>query len=211
MLFRSSGGHTTLFYVKSYNEYDIIGSTRDDAAGEAFDKIAKLLGLSYPGGPELDKLARKGLSTKFDFPRSMINSGDYQFSFSGLKTSVRYFIDKRYPNGIPSEVLPDIAASAQEAIVDVLIKKSIEAAVEYKTKSIVIAGGVSANSRLREKLNNTAKKKNINIIAPDMNYCMDNAAMIGFIAEKKFDEKPDNFFMNLKFTVSSNAIRAKRK
>nr|MDA3843437.1 tRNA (adenosine(37)-N6)-threonylcarbamoyltransferase complex transferase subunit TsaD [Candidatus Kapabacteria bacterium] len=108
-----SGGHTTLFLVKSYNEYDILGSTVDDAAGEAFDKIATLMGLPYPGGPEIDKLAKEANPKAYDFPRSMIGSGDYNFSFSGLKTSVRYFLAKEFKEGIPEELKPDLCASVQ--------------------------------------------------------------------------------------------------
>jgi N6-L-threonylcarbamoyladenine synthase len=205
-----SGGHTAIFYVENYNTYKIIGLTRDDAAGEAFDKIAKLCGLDYPGGPLIDKYAKDGNKTKYDFPRSMLHSGDYDFSFSGLKTSVRYFLQKKFPNGIPNEAIPDISASVQAAIVDVLVNKTINAAREYKVKHIVIAGGVSANSSLREEMINHAAKYNIDCIAPDMDYCMDNAAMIGYIAEKKYQDNPDAF-KYLDFVVSANALRSRKK
>ncbi len=205
-----SGGHTAIFYVESFNNYKIIGLTRDDAAGEAFDKIAKLCKLPYPGGPEIDKIAKLGNSKKYEFPRSMINSNDFDFSFSGLKTSVRYFLNKEFPNGIPDTAIPDIAASVQTAIVEVLVKKTIKAALKYQVKSIFIAGGVSANSELRKKMEETAKKYNINAFAPIISYCMDNAAMIGFIAEKKFLENKNKFY-RLDFTVSANTLRSRTK
>lgn len=204
-----SGGHTVLFYVESYNKYSILGLTKDDAAGEAFDKTAKLLGLTYPGGPLIDKFAKLGNPAKYDFPRSMMHSPDYNFSFSGLKTSVRYYVQKTYPNGIPQEVIPDICASVQAAIVDVLVFKSIKAAKEYKVKHIVIAGGVSANSGLRIKLAAAAEKIGKKMVAPNMSLCMDNAAMIGFLAQKRIEEKGLDSFKNLNFTVNSTALRAK--
>ena len=205
-----SGGHTAIFYVEGFNKYKIVGLTRDDAAGEAFDKIAKLCGLPYPGGPEIDKLAQQGDPTKYKFPRSMINSQDFDFSFSGLKTSVRYFINKTFTNGIPENEISNIAASVQAAIVDVLVNKTIKAAIKYKVKKIFIAGGVSANSSLRNTMEIEAKKHNICAYAPNMSFCMDNAAMIGFIAEKKFLEDKNNFY-KLDFTVSANALRSHYK
>jgi N6-L-threonylcarbamoyladenine synthase len=205
-----SGGHTALFHVESYNDYEIMGLTKDDAAGEAFDKIAKLMGLSYPGGPLIDKLGKDGDPKKYDFPRSMIGSGDLNFSFSGLKTSVRYFIHNNFPDGIPEKELPHLCASVQEAIVDVLVRKTINAAKQKKVKSIVIGGGVSANSRLRFKLTEEANKRRMKVIAPDMAYCMDNAAMIGFLAEKKIESGLNDKFRDLTYRVSSNALRAKR-
>ena len=206
-----SGGHTALFYVKSYTEYEILGLTKDDAAGEAFDKIAKLLGLPYPGGPEIDKLAQKGNPKAFDFPRSMIHSGDFDFSFSGLKTSVRYFIQKNYPEGVPDNLLADMCASVQSAIVDVLVHKAVAAARKTNVKTIVIAGGVSANSELRKKLEITSSKYGIKSVAPELAYCMDNAAMIGFLAAQKLNEKNKEDFFDLGFTVSARALRARRK
>ena len=205
-----SGGHTAIFYVKDYNNYEIVGLTRDDAAGEAFDKIAKLCGLDYPGGPLIDKYAKMGNKMKYNFPRSMLHSKDYDFSFSGLKTAVRYFLQKEFPDGVGDEAIPDIAASVQAAIVDVLVFKTINAAKEYKVKDIIIAGGVSANSSLRAEMTSQAAKNNINCIVPNMSYCMDNAAMIGYIAEKKLEDNPNNF-NNFDFIVSANALRSKRK
>lgn len=202
-----SGGHTAIFKVNSYKDYELIGSTIDDAAGEAFDKIAKLIGKTYPGGPIIDSLAKSGNAKKYDFPRSLKHQKNYNFSFSGLKTSVRYFIQKEFPNGLKEEDLPDICASVQEAIVEILVHKTILASKEYNIKTIVIGGGVSANSRLREQFNEY-KKEQYQIIIPDMEYCLDNAAMIGNIALNKFKYSNKNEYMNLDFTVNSNAIRA---
>jgi len=205
-----SGGHTTIFHVKSYTEYDIVGSTRDDAAGEAFDKIAKLFGMTYPGGPIIDKLAKEGNPKAFDFPRPMIHEKHFDFSFSGLKTSVRYFVHKNYKDGIPEEVIPDLAASVQAAIVEVLVTKTIKAAKQYNVKGIVIAGGVSANSGLRAKMQKEAEKNGMFSIAPDMQYCMDNAAMIAFLAAKKINETGLEPYYDLTYRVNPSAIRAKQ-
>lgn len=202
-----SGGHTSIFLVNSFDEYHTVGSTKDDAAGEAFDKIAKLMGLPYPGGPLIDKNAKLGNPFRYDFPRPMIHDPNYDFSFSGLKTSVRYFIHKNFPNGISENEIYDLSASVQQAIIDVLVRKLINAAKHYHVKSIVIAGGVSANSQLRKELKAEADKHKMSMIAPAMNYCVDNAAMIGFIGELKYLSNK-NHYDNLKFTVNSTAIRA---
>lgn len=204
-----SGGHTSLFYVESFEKYISIGSTIDDAAGEAFDKIAILLGLHYPGGPEIDKLAKFGNPKKYDFPRSMLNHQNYNFSFSGLKTSVRYFIDKNFKGGIADQHKKDLSASVQQAIVDVLVGKTIRAAVEYKVNTISVSGGVSANSLLREEMRAKANNIGIKFIAPDLLYCMDNAAMIAFIAEKKLLNTDFNKYKDLTYVVNSSALRAK--
>ncbi len=206
-----SGGHTAIFFVESYNKYSIIGLTRDDAAGEAFDKIAKMIGLTYPGGPLVDQYAKSGNPKAYDFPRSMIHSHDYDFSFSGLKTSVRYFIRDKFPDGVPEEKLPDLCASVQSAIVDVLVHKTINAARDKKVNGIVISGGVSANSQLRADMAIRAEKFGIKTYAPAMGFCMDNAAMIGFIAEKRLAELGREQFFNLEYTVSATALRAKTK
>jgi len=203
-----SGGHTAIFYVNDFNNYDIIGMTKDDAAGEAFDKIAKLCGLDYPGGPLIDKYAKLGNKNKYSFPRPMINTNDFDFSFSGLKTSVRYFLKKEFPNGITNDDIPDIAASVQAAVVDVLVTKTINAAKKYNTNHIIISGGVSANSYLREQIIEHSNKHNINCIIPKMGYCIDNAAMIGYIAEMKYNN--DSNFYKLDFTVSPNTLKRKR-
>jgi N6-L-threonylcarbamoyladenine synthase len=204
-----SGGHTILFLVESYSSYKILGSTVDDAAGEAFDKIGTMLGLEYPAGPEIDKLAKNGNPKAYDFPRAMLHSGNYNFSFSGLKTSVRYFLTKNFKGGISEKLLPDFCASVQEAIVDVLVKKSIEAAVEFNVKHLIIAGGVSANSLLRERAIKLAKLEGIKVVTLDPEYCIDNAAMIGFIAEKKLLENGTEQYRDLTFTANPGALRAK--
>lgn len=202
-----SGGHTAIFKVNDFTSYELIGSTIDDAAGEAFDKIAKLMGKTYPGGPIIDKLSKTGNPKKYDFPRSMKTKDNFNFSFSGLKTSVRYFIEKIFPNGLEENDLPDIAASVQKAIVDILVYKTINAAKKHKIKNIVIGGGVSANSLLRsEFLSYTSK--GYNIIIPDMEYCLDNAAMIANIAYFKLKNSDLDSYFDYEFTVNSNAIRA---
>jgi len=210
-----SGGHTSIFLVSSYSKYKVIGSTRDDAAGEAFDKIAKILGFPYPGGPEIDKISKKGDPNSYDFPRSMINSQNFDFSFSGLKTSVRYYLEKNFPDGVPDDLIADVAASVQQAIVDVLVSKTVKAAKEYLPDSnrnvIVIAGGVSANSELRRKMSSEAAKFNIRTVAPELEYSMDNAAMIAFIAEKRAFYNTDYDYFDLTFKVNSSHLRAKRK
>ncbi len=204
-----SGGHTALFYVKSYSEYEIIGLTRDDAAGEAFDKVSKLMGLGYPGGPLIDKLAKEGNPNFVEFPRSMINSGDFDFSFSGLKTSFRYFIQKNFEGEIDLKSKQDLAASVQSAIVDVLVAKTIKAAKKYKVKTIAVSGGVSANSELRLKMNESGNKIKIKVAFPSIRLSMDNAAMIGFLAEKKYINSTQDDFRNFTFVASSNSLRAR--
>lgn len=204
-----SGGHTALFYVKSYSEYEIIGLTRDDAAGEAFDKVSKLMGLGYPGGPLIDKLAKEGNPNFVEFPRSMINSGDFDFSFSGLKTSFRYFIQKNFEGEIDLKSKQDLAASVQSAIVDVLVAKTIKAAKKYKVKTIAVSGGVSANSELRLKMNESGNKIKIKVAFPSIRLSMDNAAMIGFLAEKKFMNAHQNDFRDFTFVASANSLRAR--
>ena len=204
-----SGGHTSLFYVDSYTNYSILGSTRDDAAGEAFDKTAKMLGLGYPGGPLIDKWAKGGNPQQYDFPRGMNQKDSFVFSYSGLKTSVRTFLQKEFPNGVVESDMPDICASIQEAIIDPLVTMSLRAAKKYRVESLVIAGGVSANSRLRSKLSENSKK--LNIVIPDIAYCIDNAAMIGLIAEKKALGNDLSQFAELNFTVNSSPIRAEKK
>jgi len=172
-----SGGHTMLVYVKDIGEYEILGTTVDDAAGEAFDKIAKFLGLDFPGGAVIDKLARTGNREAYSFPRPMIRSKNLDFSFSGLKTSVI----NRFKNKIAKNEalpLPDIAASFQEAVVDVLISKTVRAAEERGITTLSVTGGVSANSRLRELFLSTCRNRGIEVFFPDLSLCTDNAAMI---------------------------------
>ena len=171
-----SGGHTQLWLVKNMFEYELLGETLDDACGEAFDKGAKKLNLNYPGGPEIERLATSGDKNLINFPRPMIHDNSFNFSFSGLKTSLINCVNKEKYN------FDDIAASYQEAIVDTLIAKFEKAMNQYSVKSGIICGGVAANKRLREKLDNLDK----NIIYPSMKYCTDNADMIAYLAEHKF-------------------------
>ncbi len=176
-----SGGHTLLFDVEGYGRYQLLGKTRDDAAGEAFDKVAKLLGLGYPGGSEIDRLGRQGNPARYDFPRSMMHSGDFQFSFSGLKTSVRYFLEK----GFTPEELPDICASFQEAVVDVLVSKLAGAARASGRGLLSLSGGVSANRRLGEKMTAMCEKSGLSWRLPPAELRTDNALMIAYAASHR--------------------------
>jgi len=172
-----SGGHTMLVYVQDYCQYELLGSTLDDAAGEAFDKIAKFLDLGFPGGPVIDKLSSKGDRKAFNFPRPLLKANTLDFSFSGLKTSViNAFKDRLASN----EALPleDIAASFQEAIVDVLVSKTLHAASQRQVPSISVTGGVSANRRLREVFLDACRRRGTEVFFPELPLCTDNAAMI---------------------------------
>ncbi len=171
-----SGGHTMLVEVKSFGEYELLGQTRDDAAGEAFDKVAKLMGLGYPGGAALNKLALKGNPKYFRFPRAVMKQ-DYQFSYSGLKTAVALYLQKQTPEEL-EEHLADIAASFQEAVVDVLVKKTVKAARALDIRDVTISGGVAANSRLREVMSAELEKHHKRLFYPSLELCTDNAAMI---------------------------------
>jgi len=175
-----SGGHTNVYLVKNYHEFKLLGQTRDDAAGEAFDKAAKLLNLGYPGGVVIDKLAKQGDPQAVAFPRPMKDSPD--FSFSGLKTSLLTMLKKR-GRDFEEGQLPDVTASYQEAIVDVLIEKTIQAARDNGINRIVVCGGVAANGRLREKFATAALAANLELFVPPTVLCTDNAAMIAAIGE----------------------------
>lgn len=172
-----SGGHTHLVEVKDYGSYDILGKTRDDASGEAFDKIARALNLGYPGGPIIDKLSKVGNKNAISFPRAYIDNG-YDFSFSGLKSSVLNYINSKKMKN-EDLIVEDVAASFQEAVVEVLATKAIKAALEKGYDKVVLAGGVAANTGLREKLQELGSSKNITIKYPPIDLCTDNAAMIG--------------------------------
>lgn len=176
-----SGGHTDLLYFEDLKGYSILGRTRDDAAGEAFDKIARFMGLGYPGGPAIEKEAKKGDPDAVDFPRAIMDENSYDFSFSGLKTAVMNYINNQEQRGEKINKA-DIAASFQEAVVDSLISKLIKAAEEYDIKSVVLSGGVAANSRLRQAAADELKKMNLDFYYPSLNLCTDNAAMIGAVA-----------------------------
>lgn len=173
----ASGGHSHIVLVEDYTEFKILGRTRDDAAGEAFDKIARVIGLGYPGGPKVDKLAKEGNPEAVKFPRVRIDKDSLDFSFSGVKTAVINYLHKQEQTGIEVNKA-DIAASFQAAVTDVLVEHTIEAAEKYNINTIAIAGGVAANSELREKMTREAGKKNISVLFPPPVLCTDNAAMI---------------------------------
>ncbi|MCR8745759.1 tRNA (adenosine(37)-N6)-threonylcarbamoyltransferase complex transferase subunit TsaD [Romboutsia lituseburensis] len=172
-----SGGHTHLVEVKNYGEYEILGRTRDDASGEAFDKIARAMELGYPGGPIIDRLAKQGNKNAIDFPRAYLDDG-YDFSFSGLKSAVLNYLNAKKMKK-EDIIVEDVCASFQEAVVEVLSNKAIKAAIEKGYNTIALAGGVACNSALREKITELGKTKNIDIKYPPIDLCTDNAAMIG--------------------------------
>lgn len=176
-----SGGHTHLVIVKDYGEFEILGRTRDDAAGEAFDKVARAVGLGYPGGPKIDKAAKEGNPDAIKFPRAKVEGNVYDFSFSGLKSAVLNHINHAHMMGKEIHV-PDLAASFQNAVVDVLVSHTIQAAREYGFKKVAIAGGVASNSALRQGMKNACEKEGISFYYPSPIYCTDNAAMIGTAA-----------------------------
>ena len=178
-----SGGHTQLVLVKNYLEFVQIGTTLDDAAGEAFDKCGKLLGLDYPSGPKIDFLSKSGNENKFDFNKPKIDG--LNFSFSGLKTSFKYFLQNKQDSFVKNN-LNDLCASLQKVIVDILIEKILNARDKTKIKNIVVCGGVSANSYLRKQLLILENNKEINLFIPNINYTTDNAAMIGVNGYFKF-------------------------
>jgi len=189
-----SGGHTDLYLVRGHGDYELLGQTRDDAAGEAFDKVAKLLGLGYPGGPIIDRLAGSGDCRMLSFPRAYLERGSLDFSFSGLKTAVYNYIkfemdkaagaDQResvppLTASITQAWIAGVSASFQEAVVDVLVAKAVDAISQTGTKTLAVGGGVASNSRLRERLKSTCSEKGIALILPPPKLCVDNACMIG--------------------------------
>lgn len=173
-----SGGHTLLFDIQEFGKYKLLGRTLDDAAGEAFDKVARFLGLTYPGGAKIDALAKQGNASRYNFPRSMLGSGNLNFSFSGLKTAVRILLEKE--NGQSS--VPDLCASFQEAVVDVLVTKTLRAAQAHRRSLIAMSGGVSANSRLQAKMQYACGITNIELCVAKPELQTDNALMIAFTA-----------------------------
>ncbi|MGQ2981819.1 MAG: tRNA (adenosine(37)-N6)-threonylcarbamoyltransferase complex transferase subunit TsaD, partial [Polaromonas sp.] len=176
-----SGGHTQLMRVDRVGSYELLGETIDDAAGEAFDKSAKLLGLPYPGGPALARLAEQGDALAFKLPRPLLHSGDLDFSFSGLKTAVLTQA-KKLGEVISDRDKADLAASTQAAIVEVLVKKSLKALEQTGLKRLVVAGGVGANTLLREQLNAACNRRGIRVYYPELHLCTDNGAMIALAA-----------------------------
>lgn len=176
-----SGGHTHLVAVKDYGEFEIIGRTRDDAAGEAFDKVARAVGLGYPGGPKVDKAAKGGNPHAVEFPRAKVEGSPYDFSFSGLKSAVLNYINKAKMTGAEFSV-PDLAASFQNAVVEALVSRSVLAAKEYGYGRLAIAGGVASNTALRAAMKEACGREGIAFCCPSPIFCTDNAAMIGAAA-----------------------------
>ena len=173
-----SGGHSYLIDVLDYSSYRLYGRTRDDAAGEAFDKVARALGLPYPGGPFIDRLALEGDGSAIDFPRVFLEDDSYDFSFSGLKTAVLNYLNQMKQRD-EEPVIADVAASFQQSVLEVMVEKSFRLAKETGRDKIVIAGGVAANKGLRDMMENRGKKENVDIFYPSVQLCTDNAAMIG--------------------------------
>lgn len=176
-----SGGHTHLVRVKDYGKFDIVGKTRDDAAGEAFDKVARAIGLGYPGGPKIDKVSKDGNSEAISFPRAHVEDAPYDFSFSGVKSAVLNYINGCQMKG-EEYIQADVAASFQKAVVDVLVGNAMEAAEAFKADKFAMAGGVASNSALREAMRSACEKRGIRLYYPSPVYCTDNAAMIGAAA-----------------------------
>lgn len=179
-----SGGHSLLVDVRGTGDYTLLGRSRDDAAGEAFDKVAKMLALPYPGGPEIDKLANEGDPTRFAFPRPMMHEDHLDFSFSGLKTAVLYTLPKLTPSGDPHDLdrqtLCDLCAGVRQAIIDVLLHKAMKALKKTRHKVLAVSGGVSCNSALREQLKTACEHRRIELVLPPNSLTTDNAAMIAF-------------------------------
>tara|TARA_Y100000994_G_scaffold157837_1_gene129356 strand:- start:160 stop:1149 length:990 start_codon:yes stop_codon:yes gene_type:complete len=192
-----SGGHTQLWYIEGMEKYALLGETRDDAAGEAFDKGARILGLGYPGGPAIEKEAIHGNPNKYYFPRILLSKNSLDFSFSGLKTSILYFMDDFEKTKIKS--LADVAASYQQAIVDTLVEKTRRAIDQTGADRCIIAGGVAANKCLRNKLELVLPENDI--LFPDFSLCTDNAAMISYLGQLKFQSK---IFKKMNFSVIPN-------
>ncbi|NPV59693.1 MAG: tRNA (adenosine(37)-N6)-threonylcarbamoyltransferase complex transferase subunit TsaD [Actinobacteria bacterium] len=185
--FLASGGHTVLVHMAAHRRYEVLGETVDDAAGEAYDKVARYLGLGYPGGPEIDRLSREGDPQTVRFPRALMHDGSYDFSLSGLKTAVINHVRKLRETGAPFEVA-DIAASFQAAVVDVQVHKITRAAQEKGAERVVLAGGVAANRSLRERLGEELSRLGITLYYPPMNLCVDNAAMIAALGWRMLQE-----------------------
>ena len=183
-----SGGHTHLVIVRDYTDFEILGKTRDDAAGEAFDKVARAIGLGYPGGPKVDREAKNGNPEAVHFPRPCIDEEGYSFSFSGLKSAVLNYLNQLAMKGETYD-RADIAASFQQSIVDVLVFKTMQAAKEYGIDRIALAGGVSANSAIREGFRKACAERGYALSIPELIYCTDNAAMIGCAGYYQFLEK----------------------
>lgn len=191
-----SGGHTELILMKDHGKYELVGKTRDDAVGEAFDKVAKLLGMEYPGGPQISACAKNGNPTAINFPRPMLNADNFDFSFAGLKTAVLYYLKDNPTVVCSADGLANVCASFQVAAIDVLVQKTIRAAKKYDVHTIIIGGGVSNNTELRTILSKQAAKHDIKLLKPPTSYTMDNAAMIGVVAYYRFQRANSN--LNIK-------------
>ncbi len=192
----ASGGHTQLVVVEDYQMLKVIGKTRDDAVGEAYDKVARTLGLPYPGGPQIDRLAKKGDGNAIHFKRTYLEKDGYDFSFSGIKSGVLNYINQQRQKDLAINAA-DVAASFQEAVVDVLVDKSVMALKNYNMNTLVLAGGVAANSRLRDRLMTATQTEGFNYYAPSLKLCTDNAAMIGCAAYYTRDvTKPVDLALN---------------
>lgn len=191
-----SGGHNLLIYVADHGKYELMGRTLDDAAGEAFDKVSKLLGLGFPGGPIVDQLSRNGNPRSYNFPRPMIDHESYNFSFSGLKTAVLNKVNELKQEGKELDI-PNIVASFQQAVVDVLVEKLMRAVSERKVSTISLAGGVAANSLLRETLTTMATERKLRFLYPDLSLCTDNGAMVASLAYYKYTRANQTAEMDL--------------
>jgi N6-L-threonylcarbamoyladenine synthase len=199
-----SGGHTQLVRVQDYFETELLGETMDDAAGEAFDKVAKMLGVGYPGGPLVDTYAVKGNAKAVKFPRPYLEEGSHHFSFSGLKTSVLYYLRKvgfDKTAAVNEQFVADVCASFQAAVVDVLIDKVMAAAQKYDVKDIAVCGGVSANSELRRRLDTEAKINHLHLFMPKLDFCTDNGAMV---AQAGYERLRQGLISNLELTAEPN-------
>lgn len=205
-----SGGHTQLVLVRDFFKIELLGETIDDAAGEAFDKVAKMLGIGYPGGPLVDERAAKGNAKAVKFPRPYLEEGSHQFSFSGLKTSVLYYLRSigfdHTANG-NEQFVSDICASFQAAVVDVLIDKLLTAAKKYEVKDIAVCGGVSANSELRRRLETEAKINHLHLFIPKLDFCTDNGAMV---AQAGYERLRKGIVSNLELTAEPNLQLSER-
>lgn len=179
-----SGGHTNIIKITDHGQYLLLGQTKDDAAGEAYDKIARSIGLPYPGGPQIEKLAKEGNAHAIDLPRAWMGDDSFDFSFSGLKSAVLNYLNKAKMKG-EEIIAADVAASFQQAVLDVLVQKTVHAAEQSGVNTILLAGGVAANGTLREQLQQAAAEKGIQVYYPPVQFCTDNAAMIGAAAHYK--------------------------
>lgn len=193
-----SGGHTFVVHVKDYDDFEVMGETRDDAAGEAFDKVARAMGLGYPGGPKIDKIAKEGNRNAIKFPKANFHEDTLDFSFSGLKSAVLNYINSEKQRGNEINV-PDVAASFQHAVVSVLTENAMKTIKSRNLDKIAVAGGVASNSSLRESLLEKGKEENVKILFPDMILCTDNAAMIGSAA----------YFQFVRGNIAGNDLNAK--